>query len=325
MQSCWFEDPEARPGFTSLRNKLEEMMEENVCYMEFDSEKQQCYYYSSSSSSDDESSNEGLDTVAEESPMLVSVETDHLLITPMLKIPSGGGLQSRSTQNLSQASPRKRVSSVSLSMSSLNQSSQSPREGVPSDSITFARNIDNHLYYAGHMTAPSAVIPCAVSQEASENGSNPYSGVIGSLENVQYRGIPIVAQLDLCCPHTENPQLCKVSIHRVHSSSSKNSNEGTQSNDHDSCLGEENSSEDENQCGRELQMSDTFGSSDLSQDGSQSNSYSPLVDFESGSSGSLLISPMSMDSGVSCDLATSKLVFDVCEGGESSAVRDTAL
>ncbi|XP_071485624.1 uncharacterized protein [Diadema antillarum] len=326
MQSCWRDDPEAREGFTQLRNRLEEMMEQNVCYMEFDSDKQQCFYYSSSSSSSDEEDSiiEGVEVEAEESPMLESAKLEMMrdghLATPMLKIPSGcaNALQSRSTLNLSHVSPCKPSAVVSISLNSLDHSKQTELPWLPSDTVTFGRNIDNRAYYAGHLSTSDDAMAqnSAHIQGEDQSSENPYSGVIGSLEGVHGHSVPIFAQIQAGSLESREGSPEEL----PHSS-------GESSQDSDSCIGDENSSDEEHHHMIKdfVHGGDLFDSCDMSPDDVQCIQYPPLIALKHRDEGKELISPTSLDSGVSCDMATSKLMMDACMEVHPTSLADSTV
>ncbi|XP_030855221.1 proto-oncogene tyrosine-protein kinase receptor Ret-like [Strongylocentrotus purpuratus] len=303
MESTWCDDPELRPGFTEIRNKLEEMMEENVCYMEFDAEKQQCYCYEDSSSDDDSE-----DLNVEESPMLEPTNQDtaqnSLLATPMLKIPTGAVLQSRSTQNLSAVSPCKRMTPVSLSLNSLNHQKQIPPSWIPRDLVPFGRNFDNRAYYAGQPRADDGITHSALQIQEAQQDMNLYSGIAGSLENMHNnQENPVLAELNLECPHPDSLRLYNNESEKDKSSESVESSI-------DSCLCEDISDEERHHMIKEFTRSDTFDTSDLSPDTGKYPSLIALKRFTA--EGKVLISPTSLDSGVSCDMTTGRLLLEGC-------------
>ncbi|XP_041469443.1 uncharacterized protein LOC121419171 [Lytechinus variegatus] len=302
MEATWCDDPELRPGFTELRNKLEEMMEENVCYMEFDAEKQQCYCYEDSSSDDDSE-----DLNVEESPMLEAANEDtvqdSLLATPMLKIPTGVALQSRSTQNLSLVSPCKRMMPVSLSLTSLNHQKQIPPSWIPQDLFPFGRSVDNRAYYAGHPKTDDHITHSAIQIQETQHDTNPYSGITGSLENMHSnKENPILAELNLECPHP-------VGFRLFNNESNKDKSSESVESSNDSCLCDDISDEERHHMIKDFNRSDTFDTSDLSPD---TDKYPSLIALKRFAEGKVLISPTSLDSGVSCDMTTGRLLLEGC-------------
>ena len=54
MQSCWKEEPGERPTFECATRSLEEMMQEDTPYLDFESlDESKAYYYSERLSDDD--------------------------------------------------------------------------------------------------------------------------------------------------------------------------------------------------------------------------------------------------------------------------------
>lgn len=54
MQSCWKEEPSERPTFESATKSLEEMMQEDTPYLDFDSLDESKAYYCTEKFSDDD-------------------------------------------------------------------------------------------------------------------------------------------------------------------------------------------------------------------------------------------------------------------------------
>ena len=54
MQSCWKEEPSERPTFESVTKSLEEMLQEDTPYLDFESLDESKAYYCSEKLSDDD-------------------------------------------------------------------------------------------------------------------------------------------------------------------------------------------------------------------------------------------------------------------------------